>query len=102
MAKCPYRFGLPKKDQECIKNDCEMYTHLTGMNPQTGQPMDSFRCAISFIPILLVENSQQQRQTAASVDKVANQIYRQRSEFIGALPEEAKTRIVKSDVKALE
>lgn len=96
MAKlCP----LLKKP--CIEHQCEWFIHLVGMNPQTGQPTDEWGCSIKWLPVLLVENSQQQRQTAASVDKVANQVQRSRAEFIGALPEEAKERLVTSKVEAL-
>lgn len=91
----------PLINGECLQHGCEFWIHLQGTNPQTGQPTDEFGCTYRWIPVLLVENSQQQRQTAASIDKVANQIHRQRSEFIGALPEEAKTRLIKSNVEAL-
>lgn len=66
--KCP----LIKK--ACIKYDCAWYTHLTGHNPNTGVPMDEWGCAMTWLPILLVENSQQQRQTAASVDSFRNEM----------------------------
>jgi hypothetical protein len=47
---------------------CLWYTQLRGKNPQTGAEMDEHGCAVAWLPVLLVENSQQQRQTAASVD----------------------------------
>lgn len=72
-----------------------------GTHPQTGEMVNDFKCAIVFLPILTVENSNQQRQTAASVDKLANQIHRLRSEFIGALPEEARERLVQANVDLL-
>jgi len=70
MKKCP----LIKK--ACLEHDCYWYTHLTGHNPNTGQPMDEWGCAMTWMPILLVENSQQQRQTAASVDSFRNEMTR--------------------------
>lgn len=51
---------------------------------------------------LLTEVSKEAYQTAASVDKVATQINQQRAEIIGALPDEAKERLIKADVKVLE
>lgn len=83
--KCPLRFNLLETEQACIQHDCEWYIHLIGMNPQTGQPQDEFGCAVSALPILMVENSQQQRQTAASVDKVANEVNKQHKTFIAAI-----------------
>jgi len=52
---------------------CLWHTKLRGQNPQTGQEMDSEGCAIAFLPILLIENSQQQRQTSAAVESTRNE-----------------------------
>lgn len=56
---CP----LGHKCPSCLWN-----VQLRGVHPQSGQEIDQQGCAIAWIPILLIENSQQQRQTAASVD----------------------------------
>lgn len=61
--------------------------------------IDKFGCAIEFLPILLVENAQMIRQTAASTDKVANQVQKSRAEFLGALPNDAQKRLLDADVK---
>jgi hypothetical protein len=45
--------------------DCPKFVHLTGANPQTGQPEDKFGCVDSFLPLLMLENSQQQRQNGS-------------------------------------
>jgi hypothetical protein len=91
----------PLLKDKCVRHKCAWFQKLIGQDPQTGQPVDKLGCAVAWLPILTIENSQQQRQTAASVDKVANQIHRQRSEFIGALPEEARERLVSADVSLL-
>lgn len=92
----------PLIKKACIEHQCEWYINVMGTHPQTGELMNDFKCSMAFFPILLVENSNQQRQTAASVDKVANQIQRSRAEFIGALPQGARDRLVKVDVKLLD
>lgn len=92
----------PLLRKPCIQDRCEFWVHLMGMNPQTGQPMDEWSCTFRWLPVLLVENSNQQRQTAASVDKTANQIARSRAEFIAALPEEAKQRLVQEQVHLID
>ncbi len=84
------------------KLKCAKWVGIRGMNPQTGQEVDNFMCTDVAFPLLLIENSQQQRQTAASVDKVANQLLRQRAEFIGALPEEAQERLTRGGSRLLE
>jgi len=72
---------------------------LLGKNPQGDGVIDKFGCAIEFLPILLVENAQMIRQTAASTDKVVNQVQKSRAEFIGALSEDAQKRLVNADPK---
>lgn len=92
----------PLIQKTCLTHGCEFYIHLTGTNPQTGQPTDEWGCTVRWLPILLVENAAQIRQTAASVDKVATQVNHSRAEFIGALPEEARGRLVAAQVTLLE
>lgn len=53
---------------------CLWHTHLRGQNPQTGQEIDNHGCAIAFLPILMIENSQQQRQTSAAVESFRNEM----------------------------
>lgn len=64
------------------------------MDPQTGQQIDKPGCAVAWLPILTVENSQQQRQTAATVDKVANEVQKHRHTFLAALTPEAQDRVI--------
>jgi hypothetical protein len=52
--------------------DCPKFVHLTGRNPQTGEVEDKHGCVDSFLPLLMLENSQQQRQTAAAIESMRN------------------------------
>lgn len=53
---------------------CAWFTKLAGKNPSTGEAVDEHGCAISWMPILLIENSQQQRSTAAAVESFRNEM----------------------------
>jgi hypothetical protein len=64
---CP----LLKKD--CIKNKCAWFTQVRGYNPNTGREVDEWSCAVAWLPTLMIENSQQQRHTCASVDALRNE-----------------------------
>jgi hypothetical protein len=57
-----------------ILERCPLYIKLQGKNPQDGAPIDHWGCAISWIPILLVENTQQARQGGAAVESMRNEI----------------------------
>lgn len=65
---CP----LLKKD--CIGLKCAWFTQVRGTNPNTGKDVDEWACAITWLPVLLVENSQQQRQTGAAVESFRNEM----------------------------
>jgi len=65
---CP----LIKKD--CIGLKCSWYTQIRGTNPNTGNPVDEWGCAITWMPTLLIENSQQQRSTSAAVESFRNEV----------------------------
>ena len=67
---CP----LIKKD--CIQMQCSWFTQVRGHNPNTGKEVDEWACAIAWLPIMLIENSQQQRQTGAAVESFRNEMVR--------------------------
>lgn len=52
--------------------DCPKFVRLTGRNPQTGAIEDKVGCVDGLLPLLMLENSQQQRQTAAAVESMRN------------------------------
>jgi hypothetical protein len=65
---CP----LIKKD--CIQLKCAWFIQIRGANPQTGEPVDEWACAMRWMPFLMIENSQQQRQTGAAVESFRNEV----------------------------
>lgn len=65
---CP----LLKKD--CIGLQCAWFTQMRGHNPNTGKEVDEWSCAMTWLPILLIENSQQQRSTGAAVESFRNEM----------------------------
>ena len=63
----------PLIGEECMKLKCEWFTQIRGQNPNTGQEVDEWGCAVTWLPMLLIENSQQQRQTGAAVESFRNE-----------------------------
>lgn len=70
--KCPYT-GHKKSCRKLALN-CPKFVSVTGTNPQTGEYVAEYGCSDSFIPMLLIENSQQQRQTGAAVESFRNEM----------------------------
>ena len=84
---CP----LIKKD--CIGLKCSWYTHVRGMNPNTGQEVDEWSCAINWLPMMLIENSQQQRSTGAAVESFRNEMVKANENSIKMLAQSAKLKL---------
>ena len=59
---------------ECVGLKCAWFTQVRGTNPNTGKEVDEWSCAMSWLPILLIENSQQQRQTGAAIESFRNEV----------------------------
>lgn len=53
---------------------CAWYTKLAGTNPNTGEVMDEQGCAMAWLPMLMIENSMQQRSTSAAVESFRNEM----------------------------
>jgi hypothetical protein len=69
---CP----LHKVDCSTVCHKCPWWTRVVGKNPQSEEMVDDWRCAVAWIPMLLIENSQQQRGTQAAVETLRNEIDR--------------------------
>jgi phosphosulfolactate phosphohydrolase-like enzyme len=73
---CPYT-GFSKTCFEGVaEHSCPKWVHIVGANPQTGASVDRFACSDAIMPMLMIENSQQQRQTGAAVESFRNEMVR--------------------------
>nr|WP_315237727.1 hypothetical protein [uncultured Albidiferax sp.] len=72
-----------------IKDDtvyrCAWSIKLVGNNPNNGAQVDERGCAMAWVPILLIENSQQQRGTAAAVESFRNEVAQGSAQATAAL-----------------
>jgi hypothetical protein len=66
---CPLNAFKP-----CKQLDCAWFIQVRGTNPNTGKEVDEWACAIAWMPMLMIENSQQQRQTGAAVESFRNEM----------------------------
>lgn len=63
---------------------CAWSIELAGRNPNSGEELNERGCAMAWVPILLIENSQQQRGTAAAVESFRNEVVK--ANELSALP----------------
>jgi hypothetical protein len=64
---CPLMKG------KCIEHRCVWYIALRGTNKNTGKEIDEYGCAMAWLPMLMIENANEQRQTAAAVESLRNE-----------------------------
>ena len=83
----------------CKQFDCVWFMKIAGTNPNDGQPTEEWGCAMAWLPVLLIENAQQSRQTGAAVESFRNEMVEvnKASNVIAAMTAKAK-----SDNKLIE
>lgn len=64
----------PLIQAECKGLECSWFTQVRGHNPNTGEEVDEWGCAVTWLPMLMIENSQQQRQTGSAVESFRNEM----------------------------
>jgi len=60
--------------EPCKQLECAWFLKLTGTNPNNGDVLDEWGCSIAWLPIIMLENSQMQRQTGAAVESFRNEM----------------------------
>jgi hypothetical protein len=58
----------------CRQLECAWFMKIAGTNPNTGKEVEEWGCAMAWMPMLMIENSQQQRSTSAAVESFRNEM----------------------------
>ena len=53
----------PLIGKDCIQLQCSWFTQVRGTHPQTGEQVDEWGCAVTWLPLLLMENTKEQIST---------------------------------------
>ena len=64
----------PLLQKDCIGLQCSWITQIRGKHPQTGEEIDEWMCAVKWLPVLLLDNTQQQRQSGAAIESFRNEV----------------------------
>lgn len=73
---CPFN----GKDVSTVCHKCPLYIQVRGVDTNTGKDVDNWGCSFSFLPMMLIENTGQQRQTGAAIESFRNEMVRQQPE----------------------
>jgi len=86
-------------DCETVKDGkihkCMWHVKLVGKDPQTDEDIDQWSCAMAWTPLLLIENSRQQRSTAAGVESLRNEVVKVNTDNQQMLVEAARLQSAK-------
>ncbi len=91
---CPLGATCQREDDEYIYR-CPWYVQIRGKDPQSEKVYDQWACAIAWMPILQIEQSQFERHTAAAVEDFRNVMVQQNNSLTGALVKEARKTLDK-------
>lgn len=73
VLSCPLGHKCQEAKGDHIEQ-CAWFTKMAGENPQTGEIVDEYGCAMTWLPILLVENAKTNRGTSAAVESFRNEM----------------------------
>jgi hypothetical protein len=96
-ANCPLDGFNP-----CRQLECAWFMKIAGTNPNTGKEVEEWGCSMAWLPMLMIENSQQQRSTGAAVESFRNEMVKnnevgQRVLLAAAgIPQQAQTMILEN------
>jgi hypothetical protein len=60
--------------KKCKQFKCAWFVQMKGNNPNDGKEVDEYACAVAWLPILLVENAMQSRQSGAAIESFRNEM----------------------------
>lgn len=72
----------PLMGKTCIGLQCAWFTKVQGVNPQNGQDVEEWACAVAWLPMLAIENSQNTRMSGAAVESFRNETLNRISQTI--------------------
>jgi hypothetical protein len=64
----------PLIKEPCRQLGCNWFVKMRGLNPNTGEEIDDYRCTLSWLPILLLEGASQTRQAGAAIESFRNEV----------------------------
>lgn len=74
---CPMMGGKPCIEDGAIVDGelhaCRFWVSVRGKHPQTGEDVNNGDCAMAWMPVLMIENSNVNRQTGAAVESMRNE-----------------------------
>lgn len=88
MAKLEVKDNCPLNNfEKCKQWDCAWFIQVRGNDPQTGEYTEDWGCAVSYLPMLLIENARMSNQTGAAVESFRNEMVKDNAILHGLFSE---------------
>ena len=90
--------------EPCKQLDCAWFVQMRGTDPSSGKEVDEYACGVAWLPMLLIENAAQARQTGAAVESFRNEMVKanQSSQNLLKVAAEMNTGVKLLDIKDVE
>jgi hypothetical protein len=102
MAKLKPGNFCPLIKKDCIGLKCAWYTQIRGTNPNTGESVDEWGCAVTWMPVLAVEVAQKSNQTGAAVESFRNEVVRTNQQNQRLYIESLKRGIIPTTISTID
>ena len=89
--------------EPCKQLECAWFVQMRGTDPNSGKEVDEYSCGIAWLPMLLVENAMQSRQSGAAIESFRNEMVKanQSSHSLLKVAAEMNTGVKLIDTKDL-
>ena len=68
--------------QDNVIHRCAWYTEIAGENPQDGEVIKEWGCAITWLPMLQIETSRTNRGQTAALESFRNETVKGQQEYL--------------------
>ena len=72
MAKLKRGNLCPLIGEDCRELECLWYTEIQGTNPQTGEEISEWGCAVAWIPFMQMDQTKHLNQQGAAIESFRN------------------------------
>lgn len=92
----------PLIGKDCIQLQCSWFTQVRGTHPQTGEQVDEWGCAVTWLPLLLMENTKEQLSTTDTLASFRDETIKEnRTMFTNVIENVMKMPILPVNVGAV-
>ena len=87
----------PLIQKKCKEHKCKFYIQVNGQNPNTGQQISDWDCAVSWLPVLIIEGANQSRQAGAAVESFRNEMVRMNESSLNLLSTHTNSKALENE-----